>query len=128
MPDCFLPDPHWILTSATFPAASYRLTQQHPAALSSCCWPSMTSTNFAIDNVNPLIQYSPSAAWTERSAANDPLASSYSNGGTFSLCTTQSMAHKFGFLARNGAIMESSCFQVLSRIVTKCFINWPILG
>lgn len=35
----------------------------------------MTSTNFTIDNINPLIQYTPAALWTEGSAANDPLAS-----------------------------------------------------
>jgi hypothetical protein len=36
----------------------------------------MTATNFTIDNINPLIQYSPAAAWIEGSASNDPLASS----------------------------------------------------
>ncbi|KAJ7041158.1 hypothetical protein C8F04DRAFT_1391271 [Mycena alexandri] len=56
----------------------------------------MTSTNFTIDNINPLIQYTPAAAWTEGSAAADPLASSYSNG-TFTLCTTQGSSATFAF-------------------------------
>ncbi|KAJ7657878.1 hypothetical protein DFH06DRAFT_456155 [Mycena polygramma] len=57
----------------------------------------MTSTNFTIDNINPLIQYSPPAAWTEGSKTSDPLASSYSNGGTFTLCTTQGSSATFTF-------------------------------
>ncbi|KAJ7468666.1 hypothetical protein FB451DRAFT_378623 [Mycena latifolia] len=57
----------------------------------------MTSRNFTIDNVNPLIQYAPAAAWTEGSKTDDPLASSYSNGGTFTLCTTQGSSATFSF-------------------------------
>ncbi|KAJ6482939.1 hypothetical protein C8R47DRAFT_578359 [Mycena vitilis] len=57
----------------------------------------MTSTNFTIDNVNPLIQYSPPTAWTEGDKTGDPLASSYSNGGTFTLCTTQGSSATFTF-------------------------------
>ncbi|KAJ7822446.1 hypothetical protein B0H13DRAFT_2126955 [Mycena leptocephala] len=52
---------------------------------------------FTIDNINPLIQYSPAAAWIEGSASNDPLASSYSNNGTFTLCTTQGASATFTF-------------------------------
>ncbi|KAJ7717581.1 hypothetical protein B0H16DRAFT_437555 [Mycena metata] len=57
----------------------------------------MTSTNFTIDNINPLIQYTPAAAWTEGNDATDPLASSYSNNGTFTLCTTQGSSATFAF-------------------------------
>ncbi|KAJ7157847.1 hypothetical protein C8R43DRAFT_1105698 [Mycena crocata] len=57
----------------------------------------MASTNFTIDNVNPLIQYSPPGAWTEGSAAADSLASSYSNNGTFTLCTAQGSSATFTF-------------------------------
>ncbi|KAJ7482211.1 hypothetical protein B0H11DRAFT_1862898 [Mycena galericulata] len=57
----------------------------------------MTSANFTIDNINPLIRYTPPAAWTEGTAANDPLASDYSNNGTFTLCTTQGSAATFTF-------------------------------
>ncbi|KAJ6542738.1 hypothetical protein B0H19DRAFT_1267956 [Mycena capillaripes] len=57
----------------------------------------MTSKNFTIDNVNPLIQYSPLDAWTEGSKTLDPLASSYSNNGTFTLCTTQGSSATFTF-------------------------------
>ncbi|KAJ7875322.1 hypothetical protein B0H14DRAFT_3130764 [Mycena olivaceomarginata] len=57
----------------------------------------MTSKNFTIDNVNPLIQYAPAGAWTEGSKTTDSLASSYSNGGTFTLCTTQGSSATFTF-------------------------------
>ncbi|KAF7345076.1 hypothetical protein MVEN_01671100 [Mycena venus] len=57
----------------------------------------MTSKNFTIDNINPLIQYSPPGAWTEGSKTLDPEASSYSNGGTFTLCTTQGSSATFVF-------------------------------
>ncbi|KAJ6526622.1 hypothetical protein DFH09DRAFT_1328465 [Mycena vulgaris] len=57
----------------------------------------MTSTNYTIDNVNPLIQYAPASSWTEGSKTGDPLASSYSNGGTFTLCTTQGSSATFTF-------------------------------
>ncbi|KAJ7079587.1 hypothetical protein B0H15DRAFT_499260 [Mycena belliarum] len=58
----------------------------------------MTSRNFTIDNVNPLIQYAPAAAWSEGSrTGGDPLASSYSNNGTFTLCTTQGSSATFSF-------------------------------
>ncbi|KAJ7147284.1 hypothetical protein C8R46DRAFT_546455 [Mycena filopes] len=57
----------------------------------------MTSTNFTIDNVNPLIQYTPAAAWSEGSKTGDPLSSSYSNGGTFTLSTTQGSSATFSF-------------------------------
>ncbi|KAJ7737880.1 hypothetical protein DFH07DRAFT_892813 [Mycena maculata] len=56
----------------------------------------MTSTNFTIDNVNPLILYTPAATWTEGSAADDPLASDYSDG-TFTLCTTKGSNATFTF-------------------------------
>ncbi|KAJ7682870.1 hypothetical protein B0H17DRAFT_50240 [Mycena rosella] len=57
----------------------------------------MTSRNFTIDNVNPMIQYAPASAWTEGNKLTDPLASSYSNGGTFTLCTTQGSSATFQF-------------------------------
>ncbi|KAJ7619467.1 hypothetical protein FB45DRAFT_754920 [Roridomyces roridus] len=57
----------------------------------------MTSTNFTIDNINPLIIYNPAALWTEGSKTLDPLASSYSNGGTFTLCTTKDSSASFTF-------------------------------
>ncbi|KAJ7145792.1 hypothetical protein C8R44DRAFT_689877 [Mycena epipterygia] len=57
----------------------------------------MTSTNFTIDNINPLIQYTPAAAWSEGNKATDPLALSYSNNGTFTLCTTQGSSASYIF-------------------------------
>ncbi|KAJ6476281.1 hypothetical protein C8R45DRAFT_753943, partial [Mycena sanguinolenta] len=57
----------------------------------------MTSTNFTIDNVNPLIQYAPPGAWSEGSDTLDPLGVDYSNGGTFTLCTTQGSSATFTF-------------------------------
>ncbi|KAK7055107.1 hypothetical protein R3P38DRAFT_2845138 [Favolaschia claudopus] len=56
----------------------------------------MTSKNFTIDNVNPAIQYAPPGAWREGSNS-DPLFASYSNGGTFTLCTTQGSSATFTF-------------------------------
>jgi hypothetical protein len=60
----------------------------------------MTSTNFTIDNINPLIQYAPATGpgiWTEGNDATDPLGADYSNGGTFTLCTTQGSSATFVF-------------------------------
>ncbi|KAJ7207030.1 hypothetical protein GGX14DRAFT_522019 [Mycena pura] len=56
----------------------------------------MTSTNFTVDNISPLIQYTPAGAWREGSKT-DPLYSSYSNGGTFTLCTTNGASATFTF-------------------------------
>ncbi|KAF7307687.1 hypothetical protein MKEN_01128700 [Mycena kentingensis (nom. inval.)] len=57
---------------------------------------STISFNQTIDNVSPLITYAPPGAWTEGSAAADPLASSYSSG-TFTLCTTNGASASFIF-------------------------------
>ncbi|KAJ7260918.1 hypothetical protein B0H12DRAFT_1048349, partial [Mycena haematopus] len=57
----------------------------------------MTSTNFTIDNINPLIQYAPAGAWTEGNDITDPLGLDYSNNGTFTLCTTQGSSATFTF-------------------------------
>ncbi|KAF7297189.1 hypothetical protein MIND_00952000 [Mycena indigotica] len=59
----------------------------------------MTSVpfNVTVDNISPLIQYAPAGAWREGSASNDNLASSYSNGGTFTLCTTQGSSASLTF-------------------------------
>ncbi|KAJ7058125.1 hypothetical protein C8F01DRAFT_308345 [Mycena amicta] len=58
---------------------------------------STVTLNVTVDNISPLISYAPAASWTEGSAANDNLASSYSNGGTFSLCTTQGSSASLTF-------------------------------
>ncbi|KAF8206809.1 hypothetical protein K438DRAFT_1931376 [Mycena galopus ATCC 62051] len=57
----------------------------------------MTTTNFTIDNVNPLIQYSPVGAWVAGNDSADPLGYLYSNGGTFEVCTTQGSSATFTF-------------------------------
>ncbi|KAF8180315.1 hypothetical protein K438DRAFT_1842273 [Mycena galopus ATCC 62051] len=57
----------------------------------------MSTTNFTIDNVNPLIQYSPVGAWVAGNDSADPLGHLYSNGGTFETCTTQGSSATFTF-------------------------------
>nr|GAT60481.1 predicted protein [Mycena chlorophos] len=52
--------------------------------------------NFTIDNISPLIQYTPVGAWSEGTASDDPLAGDYFDG-TFTLCTTQGSQASFTF-------------------------------
>ncbi|KAJ7926474.1 hypothetical protein B0H13DRAFT_1460963, partial [Mycena leptocephala] len=47
----------------------------------------MPSTNFTIDNINPMIQYGPQSAWSEGDDAEDSLGSQYFKG-TFTTTTT----------------------------------------
>ncbi|KAF7368328.1 hypothetical protein MVEN_00154200 [Mycena venus] len=56
----------------------------------------MTSKNFTVDNINPLIQYSPPGTWTEGNSTNDGETHLYS-AGTFTLCTTQGSSVTFTF-------------------------------
>ncbi|KAJ7233670.1 hypothetical protein C8J57DRAFT_1090322 [Mycena rebaudengoi] len=56
----------------------------------------MTSKNFTIDNVNPLIQYSPPGAWGEGTAPHDLQAHFYSNS-TFTVCNTIGSSATFTF-------------------------------
>ncbi|KAJ6597567.1 hypothetical protein DFH09DRAFT_82528 [Mycena vulgaris] len=55
----------------------------------------MPAANYTIDDVSPMIAYS--GAWSAGDKATDPLATRYSNGGTFTLCTTTGSSAKFSF-------------------------------
>ncbi|KAJ6510815.1 hypothetical protein C8R45DRAFT_921526 [Mycena sanguinolenta] len=57
----------------------------------------MTTTNFTIDNVNPMIQYAPDGAWVTGSDSADPFGYLYSNNGTFVVSTTQGSSATFTF-------------------------------
>ncbi|KAJ7038052.1 hypothetical protein C8F04DRAFT_1091194 [Mycena alexandri] len=56
-----------------------------------------SSINFTIDNVAPLIQYTPVGAWVVGSKTADPLASFYSNNGTFSVSSSHGSSATFVF-------------------------------
>ncbi|KZT29955.1 hypothetical protein NEOLEDRAFT_1127866 [Neolentinus lepideus HHB14362 ss-1] len=59
----------------------------------------MSVLTTTIDNVDPLINYSPSNQWPEgaRDTAGDPYFARYSNGGTFTLTTTNGAYAEFTF-------------------------------
>ncbi|KAF7340849.1 hypothetical protein MSAN_02114400 [Mycena sanguinolenta] len=57
----------------------------------------MATTNFTIDNVNPMIQYAPDGAWVAGSDTADPLGYLYSNNGTFEVSITQGSSATFTF-------------------------------
>ncbi|KAL1740500.1 hypothetical protein HDZ31DRAFT_67877 [Schizophyllum fasciatum] len=57
----------------------------------------MPSQNFTIDNVSPLISYTPPAQWRTGSAASDGQASKYSDGGTFIVTNAAGSKASFSF-------------------------------
>ncbi|KAJ7720962.1 hypothetical protein DFH07DRAFT_303752 [Mycena maculata] len=56
----------------------------------------MPATNYTIDDVDPLIQYTAPGAWSAGNGS-DPLASQYSNNGTFTVCDAEGSAASFSF-------------------------------
>ncbi|KAG9217741.1 hypothetical protein CCMSSC00406_0003570 [Pleurotus cornucopiae] len=57
----------------------------------------MPRVNHTIDDRSPLIRYAPAGTWSLGSKTGDPLASRYSNNGTFTLCTTAGSSATFTF-------------------------------
>ncbi|KAL1720434.1 hypothetical protein EV715DRAFT_289397 [Schizophyllum commune] len=57
----------------------------------------MPSQNFTIDNVSPLISYTPAGQWRPGSASSDNLANKYSDGGTFIVTDTAGSKATFSF-------------------------------
>ncbi|KAJ7468225.1 hypothetical protein B0H11DRAFT_2305774 [Mycena galericulata] len=57
----------------------------------------MPTTNYTIDDVNPMIQYAPVGAWSAGDPSTDPSGMKYSNNGTFTLCTTKGSSASFSF-------------------------------
>ncbi|KAJ7261162.1 hypothetical protein C8J57DRAFT_1337242 [Mycena rebaudengoi] len=56
----------------------------------------MTLRNYTIDNISPLISYSPAGAWKEGEAELDDLTSMYQDE-TFTLCSTKGSSATFSF-------------------------------
>ncbi|KAJ7215159.1 hypothetical protein C8J57DRAFT_1396936 [Mycena rebaudengoi] len=56
----------------------------------------MPATKLTIDDISPLIQYSPAEAW-KAGDQKDPFAKQYSNGGTFMVSSTKDSSATFHF-------------------------------
>ncbi|KAK7042135.1 hypothetical protein R3P38DRAFT_3178720 [Favolaschia claudopus] len=56
----------------------------------------MPTTNYTIEDISPLIQYSPAGAWSAGDKAQDPQASKYSDG-TFTLSTAKGSSASLTF-------------------------------